>query len=414
MNRFFVRILSDMHNVTFKPIVISSNRRKDGTYPVKIRVTFKGVSRRLATTLVAYPKDLTRSLKIKNPDILNKANELIARMQGAISDLSFVIEEWEVDRVVEYIKKQMAGDDFRLDFFQFAEAYIKGKSASTAHTYVTALQAFRRFIGDEIDINDMTRALMQGFAEFIENEPRIHRGKESKVKKRAGASTRYLGKLEHIFNQAKAQYNDDEKILIPRSPFDFPKIKQTHHGQRALPVETIRLMLTETDPALCAFLVSFCLMGANMADLYLAKPCEDVWVYHRQKTKDRRQDGAELRVRIPEEVKPYLERLQDGPKGWMLPALHKMVTKDQCTDKVNKALKRWAKAKGVEEFTFYSARKAWATIARKVGVEKATIDECLAHKGDYQMADIYIERQWELLDKANERVLRYTFGDSAI
>ena len=26
--------------ITFKPIVISSNRRKDGTYPVKIRVTF--------------------------------------------------------------------------------------------------------------------------------------------------------------------------------------------------------------------------------------------------------------------------------------------------------------------------------------------------------------------------------------
>ena len=31
--------------VTFKPIVI--NKRKDGTWPVKIRVTFKGVSRRL-------------------------------------------------------------------------------------------------------------------------------------------------------------------------------------------------------------------------------------------------------------------------------------------------------------------------------------------------------------------------------
>lgn len=37
--------------VTFKLIVI--NRRKDGTWPVKIRVTFKGVSRRLPTTIAA-------------------------------------------------------------------------------------------------------------------------------------------------------------------------------------------------------------------------------------------------------------------------------------------------------------------------------------------------------------------------
>lgn len=36
--------------ITFKPIVIPGNRRKDGTYPVKIRVTFKGKSRRLAVT----------------------------------------------------------------------------------------------------------------------------------------------------------------------------------------------------------------------------------------------------------------------------------------------------------------------------------------------------------------------------
>lgn len=32
--------------ITFKPIVIPGNRRKDGTYPVKIRVTFKGKTRR--------------------------------------------------------------------------------------------------------------------------------------------------------------------------------------------------------------------------------------------------------------------------------------------------------------------------------------------------------------------------------
>ncbi len=56
--------------ITFKAIIIPNNRRKDGTYPVKIRVTFKGVARRLPTTLVCKSQDLTRGNKIKNADIL--------------------------------------------------------------------------------------------------------------------------------------------------------------------------------------------------------------------------------------------------------------------------------------------------------------------------------------------------------
>ena len=63
--------------ITFKPIIIPNNKRQDGKYPVKIRVYHNGKCRRLPTTLVCEAKDLTRSLKIKNPDILKKADVLI-------------------------------------------------------------------------------------------------------------------------------------------------------------------------------------------------------------------------------------------------------------------------------------------------------------------------------------------------
>ena len=62
-------------------------------------------------------------------------------------------------------------------------------------------------------------------------------------------------------------------------------------------------------------------------------------------------------------------------------------------------------ANGLPPFTFYAARKTWATIARKAGVEKATIDECLIHVGELKMADIYIERDYSLLNEANRKVL---------
>lgn len=75
-----------MSSVTFHAVCPPSNKRKDGTIPVKIRVTFKGLHRYLATTLIARPGDLTRSLHIKSPDINARAADLIARMQDTLAD----------------------------------------------------------------------------------------------------------------------------------------------------------------------------------------------------------------------------------------------------------------------------------------------------------------------------------------
>lgn len=58
--------------ITYKPIIIQGGRRRDGTYPVKIRVTFKGVVRRLPTTLVCTDSDITRSGRIKSAAVLER------------------------------------------------------------------------------------------------------------------------------------------------------------------------------------------------------------------------------------------------------------------------------------------------------------------------------------------------------
>ena len=53
--------------ITIKPVVLSHHKRPDGSYNVKIRVTFKRESRYISTTVVVSGSDLARgSLKIKN------------------------------------------------------------------------------------------------------------------------------------------------------------------------------------------------------------------------------------------------------------------------------------------------------------------------------------------------------------
>ena len=328
-----------------------------------------------------------------------------------------------MDLVVFHIKETHQAEKFQLDFFTFADTYLQCKSEHTRASYVTALGALERFIGvRSLDVNDITRHLVLDFAAFVDAEPRMRWEKGAWVqtsgdKVKGGASAMYTAKLAHIFAAAKFQYNDEDggRILIPRSPFDGQrKAYPPSRGQKALSVETMQAVIdavpeTPTEAvARDVFLLSFCLMGANLADLWGARSfAGDVWTYNRRKTAPRRADKAEVRVSLPAESSALIARLggQSGQAGeWWLPVLHQW-KETSVTQMVNKGLRRWCEREGVAPFTFYAARKTWATLARKIGVEKATVDEALAHVGDFRATDIYAERNWSLAWDATRRVL---------
>lgn len=410
--------------ITYKPIVIQGGRRKDGTWPVKIRVTFKGVSRRLPTTLVCSDSDLTRSGRIKNANTIQKANELIDRMRQATATLSpFTLEGWDVDKVVEHIRTALTAEAFRLDFISFGRDFILSKEPGTRAMYVTALNAFARFLEkDSIDINDITRSMLVEFQAWADAQGRVfynyHTGQyqtTGKATAAGGNAGRWVGRLAHIFQAAKERYNDEDagRILIPRSPFDsVPRKKVIHQGQKAMELEVMQRVIDarpesyQERVALAAFVVSFATMGANLADLYDATPPKGrKWRYNRRKTAGRRQDRAEVVVSLEGALEAFVEVLQERPGEWWLPGLHLWKSSRIAVTQVNKYLRQWCEREQLEPFTFYAARHTWATLARRQGVEKATVDEALGHIGDYKVADIYAERNWALAWEANRKVL---------
>lgn len=404
--------------ITYKAIVIPGGRRKDGTWPVKIRVTYRGVSRRLPTTLVCTDADLTRSCRIKNATVLQKAGELIQRMRATTDQLSpFTLESWSVDQVVNHIRTEMSGETFRLDFIAFGREFIKSKDEGTRASYTTALNAFARFLGrDGIDVNEITRPMLVEFQDWADAQGRIfynwRRGTYQTTDKPTtpgGNSGRWAGRLSHIFDAAKERYNDEDagRIVIPRSPFSsLPKRKAQRSGQKALPVEVIQRII-DANPetyqervAVAAFVASFALMGANLADLYDAVPIKPpYWRYFRRKTTARREDRAEIIVRVEPEAEPFLAILAERP------GLHIWKSHLVADTQVNKYLRSWCEREGLEPFTFYAARHSFATLCRRLGVEKATVDEALGHVGDFRVADIYAERNWSLAWDANRKVL---------
>ena len=110
-------------------------------------------------------------------------------------------------------------------------------------------------------------------------------------------------------------------------------------------------------------------------------------------------DRAEVVVRVEPEIETFIAILQDRPglRWWKSARI--------ADTQVNKYLRQWAEREGIPPFTFYAARHSFATLARREGVEKATVDEALGHIGDYEIADIYAERNWSLSWEANRKVL---------
>lgn len=409
---------------TFRPVVYAHHKRQDGTYNVKINVYFNGKERRLPTTIYCTKNDLTRTHHIKSQDILNKCNNLIARMHNAIADIStFDLEGRDVDWLVQRIKGKLQAATFRLDFFAFAQEFIANKNDSTRRTYITALNAFSLFLGsDNMDINDITRRMIVEFAEHSDSQPKRTQGKNGEwgitdKRKKKGISTAvYVGKLATIFKAAKRKYNDNDNdvVLIPRSPFDNVVVDSAYNeGQKPLPTDTIQLLISaQADNtlrcAIDALVVSFGLMGINMADLYEARPPKDgILYYRRSKTRDRRPDGAEMQVAIPAELHPYLDRLGAGTSSeWWLPNLRSLSThKSGVTIPINNSISNWCKAHDVERFTTYAIRKAWATLARSTGADKSLVDECIGHTGDYVLTDIYALKPYDKMAELNRKVL---------
>ena len=380
--------------ITFHPA--ATYKRRDGSYQVRIRVTFRRQSRYLSTTLTAYPSQLTRSGHIKDAALLSSCDKLIRQLREAAATLNpFTLEGRSVDWVCDYLRTTLRGATFRLDFIAFGREWLEGKHASTAELYGQSLNALDRF-APGIDVNDIDGALLRRFAATYDN---------------AATARRHLSRLSTIFAAARRRYNEDDVVLIPRTPFDNLDLRlPAAQGQRSLGVEVMQRIIDARPAeerhalALAAFVVSFGTMGANFADLWAARRFTGGrWIYERQKTRSRRADRARVEVEIDPRL-AYHVSLLEGCSEWWLGRLHSRC-KDAALDACNRHLKEWAALEGLPPFSTYAARHSWATIARGIGVEKATVDEGLAHVGDFRVADIYAERDWRRINEANRRVL---------
>ena len=420
--------------LTIKAEIKRSELKVDGTYNVKIRFTLDRKVKRLSTNLFVTQQDLTKSLKFKeDTSIKREIDRLVLYYREQCLKLQLDQNHYSLDEIIEFLNGEQEKQQ-TIDFIKFSREWIASTTIKGAPNYTTAINALVRFVGkEELDINLITLDFLEQFKAFLIGERDARTKKLMQQGKRVTSNrtlSLYLVSIKKLFNEAKRKFNKKDKnlILIPNSPFeDFKIPKQEATRKRAIPADIIKKVwklpykdMKKGYKSTCrynlakdCFILSFCLIGINSADLYNATEMRgNTIIYNRTKTKARRLDGAKMMVDIPKIVKPLIDKYKDSI-GKRLFNFYQFYGDEKTFNKaINSGLKEIGSILEVDDLEYYAARHSWATIAlNKVGIDKYIVHAALNHIDDsMKVTDIYIERDFVNENKANTKVVKYVFG----
>ena len=279
-----------------------------GQRAVYLRVRDKKTEKRIATGVKVDESEISpRTKKIKNFEKAQTVEklrmELMYKMTSIAPEINYSAN-MDAARIVSTLVMQEKTES--LDFFTFAEDWISKNSLKSTKNYNCTLSALESYLGvRKLDFSQINYTLLKNFELYLSDRPR--------------AKSMYLGYMRHLYREAMLEYNTDEVTVIKNDPFmRYKAPKQVlKKGVRALSVQDILKVYhyKGIDPkgrpqlARDCFILSFCLMGMNSADLYNATVLQKgVVKYNRTKTKDRRSDDAYIEVKVHPFIKQLMKK----------------------------------------------------------------------------------------------------------
>lgn len=426
---------------TFIPIVRTV--KKDNTANVSLKILHNG-ERRTISLNFALPKSYLIKAKTKGGLLKWNFNEAAKReietkvkpLKDELLKLGLKAKELNIDDLIMALLHPEP-DVAYIDLFEYgkkvADEYTNLSKLKTAQGIITSLNKFQLFIGlPRYNINSITSSIMLQFQKSFADTKR--------------AKTLYPAYLRIVINKAKEDFNDPEKGVIKITADPFFKVgnkakvstKYVSKGHRAISVEELRKIrdaktvtiayktrhrttgkmittvkeeplsrIKRAEIAHDIYLMSFYTMGMNLVDLWEFDTIKgDKICYNRRKVEDRREDEAYFEVRIEPELKPLLAKYRDKSKKRVLDLYKRYYALDGLVSAVNKGLKYFG------EYTFYSARHTWATIAvNDCGVDKQLVHECLNHVDEkMKVTDVYVIKKFDKYWEVNRKVLDYIKG----
>ena len=421
--------------LTIKAMIKKDGMRVDRNYNVKLCFTYKRKVKRLSTSLFVSPNDLTKSLAFKDgTEIKRKVDKLVETYRDKCDKLQVDANNYTLDEIIDLLDADMERQK-PVDFIQFCKLWISTTTIKGKKNYQSALNAFIAYLGTEhFEASKLTSSVLNGFMDYLKHQSEQKARALAKAGKRVPTNrsvSLYMGSIRHLFNEAKKRYNDYDRniIRITNSPFEYVTIpKQQATRKRAITAEQIKAIWqfpyeyktdgtlkqeSITNLAKDCFILSFCLIGMNSADLFNCTEIDnDTITYYRTKTTARRLDKAKMEVKIPPFLKPLFEKYRDKT-GQRVFKFHRLYNTDKNFNRaINCGLKNIGGKLNLIDLEFYAARHSWATIAlNKCEIDKYVVHEALNHIDEaMRVTDIYIQRDFVNENKANAKVIKYVFG----
>lgn len=404
---------------TFKAIV-NTYKRGDGTYNIKIRVTHNRAVRYLPTPFYVNQTQITRGFKIKDNLILEKVEEKIRELRRAADSIGFVAEDLSVDHLIKLLQNK----NEKIDFLEFWQSYIddirKKGPQNSADSYQTALNSLKSYNDNKpLYSSEITKDYISDyFSSLCDLKDNTKRS--------------YIRALKKAYKAAQMKYNDDETNNVPFRYNVFSLVKlppQTANKSNAMQsIEDMQKIIDvpysgtwSFDFAKDMFVLSFCCLGTNMADLIKMKKSQyvdGVITYKRSKIESRKQDDAEMKVSVPEAGRIILEKYSGDPvylidfqgharSNYFCRRIHYAFQQagfEEMDEKKGRAAIGHYKGK----YTFYANRHSMASFARNECKEDfMTVHQMLNHSTPRSLhtTDVYLRDDYKLIWEANGRLM---------
>ena len=397
---------------TFKATIKKDKQRSDKTWNVLIRFTHERKVRYISTTMYVTKKDLTASFKIKNQQVIDKCEDLIRVYRDKVNKLNLEINSVDIDSVIDYLKSK--DDKSGIDFIAFSRKWCAAHTEIKGiRNYLTALNSLCTFFGREsILCSEITVQRLKEYEEYLSDKKR--------------AQSLYPSAIVRLFMEARNYFNDEDNniIRIKQNLSKYKPKQQNVAEKRALTVDEIRNVFNisytgikvrgmdnRRDLAKDCFMLSFCLMGMNSADLYNATEFDGEYItYYRTKTKDRRNDNAKMVVKVHPIIKPLIEKYRGKKRVFNF--YERFSSMGDLNRSINIGLKEIGRELGIDNLQFYSARHSMATIAiNKVGINKYIVNDMLCHvDSSMRITDLSIQKDFAPVNDANFKLLEYMVG----
>ncbi len=378
-------------------------QRKDGTYAIKLRVTYNREQKYYPINVALTPEEWEKTLSQKPRNEAKENRIFFNKIEQKAID---IIKELHPFSFQQFEKKFNQKTDRSKDVLSHLEAYkeqlAKDGRSGTADSYKCAFNSITKFIKTKnrkkLQFADVTPEWLSSYEKWM-----LSSGKSMTT------TGIYLRSLRTIMNIGI------EEGIISQEFYPFGKRKyQIPAGRnikKALTIADIKKIVnytTKTDAEARAkdlWLFSYLCNGANVKDIarlqYRNIDNSKITFIRAKTERTTKQDQKPVLVVLLPEIKAIIDRWGEkpiSPETFVFGILEKDDTPERELAKVRQATKtinKYMKRIGEElEFdltlTTYTARHSFATVLKRSGAPTEFISESLGHK-DLRTTENYLD-----------------------